>query len=114
MLRLIKSLSAWGTPSFNETLRNEVTQLDANQLPLQKGLSMGSYAVADNLNVTILSSSQDFNAIHVRMGIFYSSIIAGCSCADDPTPVDENNEYCEVELIIDNTTALTSVTLLSG
>ena len=42
----------------------------------------------------------------------YSGIIAGCSCADNPTPVSELNEYCEVQLEIDKKTAETKVALL--
>ena len=61
----------------------------------------------------LLSVSDDEGFIRVKAGIFYKGIIAGCSCADDPTPAGENNEYCEVQLDIDKTTANTTVELLS-
>ena len=41
-----------------------------------------------------------------------SGIIAGCSCADDPTPVDTTTEYCELQLEIDRESAETRVILL--
>jgi hypothetical protein len=41
MLRLSKSLNAWGTPDFAGILKEEIEQLDAAQLPLQQGLSTG-------------------------------------------------------------------------
>ena len=52
------------------------------------------------------------NSILVKAGIFYTGIIAGCSCADDPTPLDEQNEYCELELNINKETAETTIVLL--
>ena len=48
----------------------------------------------------------------MNAGIFYRSVIGGCSCADDPTPVDEQAEYCEVVVEIDKVTAEAKVTLL--
>ncbi|MDP3483627.1 MAG: hypothetical protein Q8S05_10010, partial [Sulfuricella sp.] len=93
MIRLTKSLNAWGTADFEGILKTEIEQLDAEQLPLQQGLSTSSYALDDKLNVRIISVSEEANLIRAKVGIFYSGIIAGCSCADDPTPVEEQNEY---------------------
>ncbi len=113
MIRLGKALSAWGTPDFQEFLKTEIEQLGAAQLPLQQGLSTGSHAVDSKLSAMIISVTEDANVIHAKAGIFFTGIIAGCSCADDPTPVDENTEYCVVQLDIDKTTAETTVSLLN-
>lgn len=113
VIRLSKALDAWGTPGFEETLKRELEQLDAGRLPLQQGMATGSYAVDNKLGVMIISVSDETDVIHARAGIFYSGIIAGCSCADDPTPIDENTEYCEVQLDIDKRTAVTTVRLLT-
>ncbi len=112
MLRLTKVFSAWGTPEFTDVLKKEIEQLDAVHLPLQQGLSASSYALDDKFSVMILGVSEEPGFIHARAGIFYSGIIAGCSCADDPTPVNELNEYCEVQLDIDKKTAETKIALL--
>jgi len=60
----------------------------------------------------IMNASEEADFIHAKVGIFYSGIIAGCSCADDPTPISELNEYCEVQLAIDKNTAEATVTLV--
>ncbi|MCR4299508.1 MAG: hypothetical protein NUV75_12310 [Gallionella sp.] len=112
-IRLNRSLRAWGTPEFESILKKEIEQIDAGQLPLQQGLSTSSYALGNKLTAMFLSISDEGGFIRVKAGIFYNGIIAGCSCADDPTPADENNEYCEVQLDIDKTTANTTVALLS-
>lgn len=113
MLQLPNSLNAWGTPEFTDVLKKEAEQLDADQLPLQQGLSAGNYIVGDKFSAMILGATEDENFIHARAGIFYNSIIGGCACADDPTPVSELNEYCVVRLDIDKKTAETAITLLT-
>jgi len=112
MIRLPQSLNAWETPGFRDALKLEIEQLDAGLLPLQQGLAVSSYVTERPFQVMILSVREEAGSIQVRAGIFYTGVIAGCSCADDPTPVDELNEYCEVQLVIDRKTAETTVTLL--
>ena len=111
MLQLDKALRAWGTTNFEAALKQEVAQLNADQLLLQQGLSTGNYVTADPITVVINSVAKMENVIRVTAGIFYKSVLCGCSCADDPTPTSENNEYCEVQLDINKTTAATMVAL---
>jgi hypothetical protein len=113
MIRFGRALTAWGTPEFNGILKQEIEQLTIDQLPLQQGLSTGSHALDDRLSAMIISVADEGNTIRARAGIFYTGIIAGCSCADDPTPVNEVSEYCEVQLDIDKATAGTTVVLLA-
>ncbi|MDP2833031.1 MAG: hypothetical protein Q8Q28_07015 [Pseudomonadota bacterium] len=112
MIRLSKALAAWQIPAFKAVLKAEIEHLDANLLPLQEGLSQSSHANADKLSAMILSVVDEPDYLRVKAGLFYTGTIAGCSCADDPTPVNEINEYCEVRFDIDKKTAETTVTLL--
>jgi hypothetical protein len=113
MIRLTETLNAWGTPDFKDILKKEIERMDAGRLPLQQGLSTGSYAIDDKFNVMIIGVSEAAGSIRVKAGIFYSGIIAGCSCADDPTPVNEESEYCVVQLDINKQTADTTIALLA-
>ena len=112
MIRLTEALNAWGTPDFKDILKKEIEQLDAEQLPLQQGLTTGSYAIDGKLDAMIIGVSEAAGWIRVKAGIFYAGIIAGCSCADDPTPVNEESEYCVVQLDIHKQTAETTIALL--
>ena len=112
MIQLTKALTACGTPTFKQTLKDEIEQLDVELLPLQQGLSQSSFASGEDLSVMIISVSETPDLIVARVGIFYSGIIAGCNCADDPTPIDKNTEYCEVQFEINKLTAETTLTLL--
>jgi hypothetical protein len=111
VIRLPQSLKAWGAPGFRDVLKQEVERLDAALLPLQQGLSRSSYVTERPFQAMILGVDEAASSIRVRAGIFYTGVIAGCSCADDPSPVDELNEYCEVLLVIDRHTSETAVSL---
>ena len=111
MIKLAKSLNAWGTPGFNDILKKEIESLDAQYLPLQQGLSYSSHATNSDFNIMIISAHEDDSFLHVKAGVFYSGVIAGCSCADDPTPVPEQSEYCEISVDIRKTSAQTSISL---
>ncbi len=113
-MRLTKALNAWQSPDFEGVLKDEIEHLDVEALPLQQGLSRGGYASGENLSAMVIGVSEEPGMIRAKVGIHYTSIIAGCSCADDPTPVDEISEYCEVQLDIDCTTAETTISLLVG
>lgn len=104
MPRLIRTIRALGSPGFETVLKEEIVQLGVKGLPLQQGLTTGSVSLDDGLSAMILGITETPDSLRVRAGIFYASIIAGCACADDPTPVDEHTEYCEVELVIDRKT----------
>jgi hypothetical protein len=114
MIKLAKSLNAWGTPGFNNILKREIESLDAKYLPLQQGLSYSSHATNSDFNIMIISAHEDDSFLHVKAGVFYSGVIAGCSCADDPTPIPEQSEYCEILLDIMKISAQTRITLLSN
>ncbi len=105
MFKLPQSLAVWPSPRFAEVLKHEVEQLPSAALPLQEGLSASSYAFGDRFSVMVIGVAEDAEAIRARLGVFYEGIVAGCNCADDPTPVEPQKEYCEVELTIDKATA---------
>jgi len=111
-MHLEASLQAWGTSAFRDTLKAEIARLGPAELPLQQGLAGSSYATDTPPQAVILSTVDAGDRLLVKAGLFYTGIIAGCSCADDPTPVDEQTEYCEVLLEIDKINAKTQVTLL--
>lgn len=105
MARLEKTLLAWGTPDFELVLKREVAQSGAEVLPLQQGLSNSS-AVADGpITVVVKEVVGLEGVIRTRLGLLYQGVVGGCSCADDPTPDNAINEYCEVQLDIDRGTA---------
>lgn len=113
MTTLKQSLNHYGTPEFNNTLKNEVLLMEASQLPLQQALTQSSYVSNTAFSVVILNSRDNALSIVAKVGVFYFGIIAGSCCADDPTPVDELQEYCELEFIINKETGEAEINLLN-
>ena len=111
MIRLPDALRAWNSPQFETVLKQEIGQLDAAQLPLQQGLKASSQVADDQFTAMLLSAADATDCIRAKVGIFYHGLITGCSCADDPTPIEAQNEYCELIFAIDKATAETSVML---
>ena len=112
MIKLVNALEAWGTPDFENALKEEIHKIDTELLPLQEGLSQSSHVSEGDISVVILSVTEASNVIRAKTGIIYAGIIAGSCCADDPTPMSEQTEYCEVQFDINKMTAETTVTIL--
>ncbi len=91
----------------------EVEALDNAQLPLQQGMSQSSYVSESSFNVIVLNAFGSAEEICVKAGIFYSGVVTGSCCADDPTPLDEQAEHCELQFEINKHTAETEISLLS-
>lgn len=110
MVTLPESLKAWNTPDFRGVLKREIARLGA-RLPLQQGLSGSSYALDDAVEAVVHRTWESEGRILARVGIFYAGIVAGCSCADDPTPVEAQTEYCELDVAIDRVTGEARISL---
>lgn len=112
MIRLPAALRAWNSPAFAAALKRELEAAGAACLPLQRCLSATSVALDDDITVMPLGAVEEGGRIHARVGVFFAGIVAGCGCADDPTPVEPQNEYCELRVVIDATTAEASILTL--
>ena len=113
-MKLTKALTSYNDPEFKNILKHEIQNISPDLLPLQQGLSLSSYVGKSAFSVVILNFTEGNNVITVKAGIFYTGIIAGCSCSDDPSPTDEQTEYCELQFDINKNTAVTTVILLNS
>ncbi|MGB5282096.1 MAG: hypothetical protein WBM38_07075 [Arenicellales bacterium] len=113
MIRLTNSLNTWGSPAFENSFRDEIEALDSEHLPLQQGLTQSSYVSDSGFSIVILNSFDTAGVIQVKTGVFYSGVIAGSCCSDDPTPLNEQTEYCEMQVEISKSTAEAKITLLT-
>jgi hypothetical protein len=107
-LVLTRSAAAWNNPAFEATLVDELSALGPHHPALrhllQAGLTQTSAVAEAPLGIQVLGRSAAGGRIQVRLGIFYAGVIAGCNCADDPTPVDTITEHCEALIDIDPAT----------
>ncbi|MBE9516480.1 MAG: glucosamine--fructose-6-phosphate aminotransferase [Proteobacteria bacterium] len=110
MEKLAKSLRDWNTSAFSQTLKAEVEALKAGVLPLHHAVTQGGNVDDSNISVTVLYAKESEADIEVRAGIFFTEVVGGCSCGDDPFSV---NAYCEMTLKIDKSTAETAFKALA-
>ena len=112
MFLLERIRDAWGDEDIATVAKHEIEQIAPEQLPLQQGLTQSSYVKDEPFTVSVLNAEDDATCIRITAGVFYKGLIPGCSCADDPTPMDDYNEYCELCFYIDKQTAETTVMLV--
>jgi len=112
VIKLVHALKAWGTPDFENTLKDEISNIDTGLLPLQEGLSRSSHVGEGDIGVVILDVTETSEEIRAKTGIIYAGIIAGSCCTDDPTPMSEQSEYCEIQFDINKVTAEVTVSIL--
>ena len=108
---LKNTCKAWGQAELKQVFNHELRGLYVDALPLQQGLKQSSVALNHALSASILNAREVGDNYIIHAGLFYTGMVAGCNCADDPTPQDEVNEYCEVIFTIDRRTGLTAVEL---
>ncbi len=97
MTLLPQSLNAFGSAEFNQTLKNELCQLDITKLPLQQATTQGGIVDDKEIMVSIYSSMDEGRVIKVTMAIFFEEIVAGCSCGD---PIMNIHNNCDLLLEI--------------
>jgi len=98
MPKLPNALAAWPSDEFSQILKAEIEKLKPSSLPF----AQRKYIDDDHLKITILTVTDNEQDIQVNIGAFYSEILAGCSCGDDP---QRENAYCEMRVSIDKSTA---------
>jgi hypothetical protein len=111
-IHLDTALNAWGRDDFQDLLRREIERLPHHLLPLQQALRHSSQVSDEPFQAMILRVEETDDHIRARASLFYSGIIAGCSCADDPTPLDTIPENCLVEVRLDKRDAKAQFILL--
>ena len=94
------------------TFKAELAVTPHDALPLQQGMAHGSVAAADRLSAMVIGTEVESRCIRLHAGLFFASLVAGCACHNDPTPMAEEAEYCEALFEIERPDGATRVTLL--
>ena len=108
VIPLPDSLHAWPGPNFATTLKAELEALPAGSLPLAQGSRLGGCIDDSAIVASVLRSTDTAATIKATVGIFFSEILTGCSCSEDP---DIQPAYCEFAVAIDKRTAMATVSL---
>lgn len=98
MPKFPNAVQTWRSDAFNRALKDEIEHLEAGTLPLYKETSRGGLVDDADITAMVLTSSDDGKSIVADVGVFFTEIVASCSCGDEP---DEINAYCQLQIRID-------------
>lgn len=110
MLQLAQTLQQWPSDSFSSALKHALETLPAGSLPLELGTSRCGLVDDSDISVTVIDIRDAVTCISAKVGIFFSEIVAGCVCGDEPTP---ELAYCEMLITIDKTTGAATIEVIS-
>jgi len=101
MRLLLRALQEAQPGSVEKVFKRELENLPASTLPLEKATTRGGFVDDSDISVCVISLKQDETGIQAKVGVFFTEIIVGCGCGDDPIP---ENAHCEMLISIDKTT----------
>jgi len=101
MPKLLDVLQQWPSGAFNAALKQRLEALPAGSLPLEHGVTRCGIVDDSHISVTVINTRQLENGVEARIGIFFTEIVAGCVCGEDPTA---ENAYLELLVTIDQIT----------
>lgn len=84
--------------SFKDDFKHYIEQLPPASLPLHNCTSQGGIVDDRNISASILSVTAIENGVEIKIAVFFTEIIGGCSCGDDPVA---ENAYAELLAIMD-------------
>ena len=97
-LYLPETMRASQLENFAEIFKAEVQNLHVDDLPIQLATTQGGLVDNDDVKWMVLTLSETDDQVQVRTGVFFSEVVGGCSCGDDPY---RSTGYCEMLVVID-------------
>ncbi|MDR9436481.1 MAG: hypothetical protein RI563_06350 [Thiohalophilus sp.] len=110
MLKLLHTIEQHEPDALIQTLKRELESGVGANLPLDQGTGEGGYSDATDLQVTVLGIDQDDRMLHARIGVFFTEIVANCSCGDEP---ERKPAYCRMQLSIDRSTGAATASVIA-
>jgi hypothetical protein len=96
-------LEALDTTVLAQRLTDTLCELPPGTLPLQHGCEQGGMIDDHAISASVLTVERTADHLTARVGVFFTEIVGGCNCNDDPV---ESNAYCIIEVRIDRATGI--------
>ena len=95
--RLRECIDIEDTRDLEHCLVSAIKALPRGSLPLQACCEQGGLADDHVISVSLLDMQHGRERIVARVGVFFTEVVGGCNCHDDPL---EANRYCVLEVVI--------------
>jgi len=93
---VLQRTAAAAAEDVEAAFKQDIAALNPDDLPLEQAMAYGNLASGEDLSAMLLRVEEDGERRRVHAGLFFSSRVIGCACADDPTPESDLAEYVEV------------------
>jgi len=100
------ALRAWNSETFAWVLKAEIEGMDVATLPLHAGCTQGGLVGDADITATVFEGIDEGPTILAEVGIFFTELVAGCSCGDGPDTIDT---YCRLRIRIDKISAAAEI-----
>lgn len=80
--------------------------LPPGTLPLQAGCTQGGLVDDHDVATTVLAVEQSSDRVVTRVGVFFTELVGGCNCHDDPLAV---NAYCMLQVTLDRASGVARI-----
>lgn len=101
-----RCLQAANQHELAQRLAAEIKALPVGLLPLDGGCSQGGMIDDSELSTTLLQVDRHGGRVLARVGVFFSEVVGGCNCSDDPV---KSPAYCVLEVRIDLSSGLAEI-----
>ena len=80
-----------------DCLRSALASLPSGSLPLQAACEQGGLVDDSDISVSVLGITRTREATVARVGVFFTEVVGGCNCHDDPVRA---TGHCMLEAVI--------------
>ena len=95
-IKLLRCLDA-AEEALADCLAKALQELPPGSLPLRAGCNQGGLVDDSEIRVSVLGTVRGADRVTARVGIFFSELVGGCNCSDDPVAA---NAYCLLEVVV--------------
>ena len=103
-----RCLAAQDTADLEYGLGELIDALPPGELPLQSCCTQGGIVDETERTISLLSVQHTDESIQARIGVFFTEVVGGCNCHDDPV---RHHAYCVVQIRINRRDANIEIAL---
>ena len=93
MTNLSHIIKKWHQPNFPGLCKQALEALPSGTLPLEKATTQGGMVDDSNISICILNHRQNEDHFTIKFGVFFTEVIGGCNCHDDPLEANAYGEF---------------------
>ena len=103
-------LTSRSDSELRNCLSNMLDAMPPGALPLQSCCVQGGIADETERSISLLGHKRMEWGVRIRAGVFFTEIVGGCNCHDDPV---RHNVYCVLEIDLHDMDGIVDVAIIN-